>query len=179
MRNEEVAYLKGYRVTDCGEVINPVGYVMRISSNGNKRYPQINFKHEGKKYVVRMHRLAAYCFYGEDLYGMGLVVRHLNDIKVDLRKENIVLGTQTENMGDIPVEKMQGMNEGRRKFALENDIKPPMTFKIPDSEVPIIISKLDGGRSQRNVAKEYGVHHSTIGYIHTNRRFTHAENRCS
>lgn len=179
MKKEEVAYLVGYRVSECGVVTNPVGYEMKVSSNGNKRYPQFNFKRGGKRFHVRMHRLAAYCFYGVDMFNNGMVVRHLNDIKVDLSKENIALGSQTDNMGDIPESKLKEMSEGKRRFAIENGIRPPLNFKIPDSEVPAILSKLDGGRTHRDVAKEYGVHHSTIGYVHTNRRFSYEENRCS
>src|SRR5690606_7133704 len=130
----------------------------------NKRYPQVTIKIEGKKYCVRMHRLAAYCFYGDAMYESGIVVRHLNDIKTDLSRENIALGTQLDNMRDVSEEVKAVADENRRKYNLENNVKPPRVFKIPDEEIPKILEMLDSGQSQRSVAKQYDLHPSTIGY---------------
>jgi len=150
---------------------------MAVNSINNKRYPQISFKYKGKKLYVRMHRLAAYCFYGDAMYDAGIVVRHLNDIKTDLRRVNIKLGTQKQNIEDMSPLSIKEANKKRRKFNLENGVKPPRTYKISDSEIPSIIEMLDEGLTQREVARLYMVHHSTIGYINSNRRYTYEENR--
>lgn len=178
-RKEAIAYEMGYYVDESGAVFNPKGMRLKVSSKDNKRYPQVTVKIEGKKYCVRMHRLAAYCFYGDAIYEDGIVVRHLNDIKTDVSKSNIALGTQLDNMNDVSEEVWAISAKKKRKYAIENEVKPPRVFKIPDSEVPSILERLDNGESQRSVAKFYGVHPSTIGYIHTNRRFTYGENKCS
>lgn len=176
MFKEEIAYSKGYRVSPSGIVTNPVGYEMSVESLNNKRYPQVGFSYEGKKYYVRMHRLAAYCMYGKAMFEEGVVVRHLNDNKTDLRHANIALGTQTDNMRDIPLDKLDITREKHRAYALANKVLPPRVLKIQDGEVPTILARLDAGSTHRELAKEYRVHHSTIGYIHTTRRHTHGAN---
>lgn len=160
-----LAYELGYKVTENGEVYNPKGMKMKVSSNKNTRYPQISFKHSGEGYCVRMHRLAAYCFYGQNIFNDRILVRHLNDDKTDLSKNNIVLGTQVDNMADISEEKQAEMSVKKREYALANNIKPPRNVKISDEEVVNIMHLLASGLSQREVAKRYKVHHSTINYI--------------
>lgn len=177
MRKELLAFELGYRVDVKGVVRNPKGTVLRANSSGNSRYPKINFKHAGRKYYVSMHRLAAYCFYGDRLFSEGILVRHLNGDKSDLRNENIVLGTQVDNMADIPECKLNEMARKKRDYALRNSIIPPRNFKIADNEIPSVITMIDSGLSYREIAKHYGVHHSTIYYINRTRRNNIGENR--
>lgn len=179
LRKEAIAYEMGYYVDEFGSVFTPNGLKMKVNTAENTRYPAFHIKYGEKKYSVRMHRLAAYCFYGDALYEEDMLVRHLNGDKSDMSKANIVLGTQKDNAEDITEEVMTLAAEKRRKYNLENNVKPPRVYKVPDSEVPTILEMIDNGMSQRKIAKLYGLHPSTIGYIHTNRRYTYAENKCS
>lgn len=164
------AYEKGYRVTDDGSVYNPKGKRLVVNSNGNKRYPMFGFKHNGEQFYVRMHRFAAYCFYGSSVFKKGIVVRHLNDDKTDLSMENIKLGTQKENMADLSEDKLQVIAEKKRQYALENGVIPPRNLKISDSDALRISALIDAGFSYREIARIYNVHHSSIYYINKARR---------
>lgn len=179
LRKEAIAFEMGYYVDETGSVFTPKGLKMKVNTAENTRYPAFHIKYGEKKYSVRMHRLAAYCFFGNELYECDMLVRHLNGDKSNISKANIALGTQKDNAGDISEEVMALAAEKRRKYALDNDVKPPRVYKVSDSEVPVILKMLDSGMSQRSVARLYGLHPSTIGYIHTNRRYTYAENKCS
>lgn len=178
MRKEKVAYEVGYRVNDEGEVFNPVGMKLKVTSVNNKRYPQVNFKYKDKKYYVRMHRIAAYCFYGEEMFEEGIVVRHLNDDKSDLSRQNIALGTQAENMADMSKESKLISSEKKRAYAIKNRIIPPRNVKISDEKIPEIVNLLDRGWSYRKLADKYDVHHSTIYYINKTRRNSIEQTKC-
>lgn len=172
MRKEEIAYKVGYRVNNAGEIFNSSGKKLKIGSSNNTRYPQVNFKYEGKKYYVRMHRLAAYCFYGKSIYEEGIVVRHLNDVKSDISRKKIALGTQLENMSDMSEESKASSSEKKRRYAIKNGVSPPRIVKIPDEEIPKITRLLERGATYRELAEKYKVHHSTIYYINKTRRNT-------
>jgi len=177
MRKEKLAYEVGYRVNEEGEIFNPKGMKLKVTSVNNKRYPQVNFKYKDKKYYVRMHRIAAYCFYGDEMFEENVVVRHLNDDKTDISKQNIALGTQAENMADMSEESRLISSEKKRAYAIKNDIIPPRNTKIPDEIIPEIITLLDRGYSYRKLADKYDVHHSTIYYINKTRRNSFEQNK--
>jgi len=90
----KLAHEKGYRVTENGKLVNPKGKLLKISLNSN--YPQMGILFEGKVSTIYVHKLAAYCFYGEESFSAECV-RHKNGNKLDLSKENILLGTYSEN----------------------------------------------------------------------------------
>lgn len=177
MRKEKLAYEVGYRVNEEGEIFNPKGMKLKVTSVNNKRYPQVNFKYKDKKYYVRMHRIAAYCFYGDEMFEENVVVRHLNDDKTDISKQNIALGTQAENMADMSEESRLISSEKKRAYAIKNDIIPPRNTKILDEIIPEIITLLDRGYSYRKLADKYDVHHSTIYYINKTRRNSFEQNK--
>lgn len=49
-----------------------------------------------------VHRLQAFQKYGENLFDSGMEVRHLDGNKENNSYDNIVIGTHSENMRDIP-----------------------------------------------------------------------------
>ena len=102
MKNiEKIASDRGYIVTVEGDALNRKGLkVGRLSSK--KLYLEIGIKVANKVHNCSVHRLQAYQKYGDSLYMDGMVVRHLNDIKTDNSWANIVIGTQKDNMQDIP-----------------------------------------------------------------------------
>lgn len=163
--NEKQAYEAGWRVTDDGCLLKPDGTEKKpyIITDG---YPQFSFKGSN----IRVHRLAAYCFYGEELY-KHQCVRHLNGIKEDFSRKNIALGTQKDNMADIPKEQWEEINKKRSATAKSKGIKPPRVNKITDDQAKKIRDMYSQGVSLRKLANMYGVHHSTIWNITTNRTF--------
>ena len=97
-RKEVIAYKRGYRVTEYGQALNPKGE--DIGHSGN--YCWIKIRINGKSTHVSIHRLQAFQKYGYELFEEGIETRHLNGDGTDNSWDNIVIGTHSENMMDIP-----------------------------------------------------------------------------
>lgn len=54
----------------------------------------------GERYVIMVHRLVAYQKYGDEMFDKD--VRHKDGNSKNNREDNIILGTHSENMMDIP-----------------------------------------------------------------------------
>ena len=101
MNYERLLYLRGYRITELGKCINPIGteisgYVV------NTGYIAISFRYYGKSRQCSIHRMQAFQKYGELIYNKGIEARHKNGIKTDNSYVNILIGTHSQNMMDIP-----------------------------------------------------------------------------
>lgn len=123
----ELAYKKGYRVTEEGELIGLKGDPLKVKAYGKQRYPTftvngVSFTKSGIK-SIRVHQFAAYCFYGEAMFEDGIIVRHLNDNPYDFSKENIALGTDKDNKADIPMRKRSYMTARRLSFEQAEEIR--------------------------------------------------------
>lgn len=97
------AYRLGYRVTDDGEFISKTGREISVRSYGG-RPPMWSLHVCGARYGFLIHRLAAYCFFGEAMFAPGIQVRHLNCNILDISRKNLALGTARENYWDTPAE---------------------------------------------------------------------------
>ena len=53
---------------------------------------------------IKVHRMQAYQKFGDKIYNENLVVRHVNGNYLDNSLDNIELGTDSENMMDVPEE---------------------------------------------------------------------------
>ncbi|MBO7313532.1 MAG: HNH endonuclease [Alistipes sp.] len=98
----EFAINKGYRIDDKGNVFSPS---MRLNlMRDASGYLFFTIRVNGKCNKVMAHRLQAYIKYGDKMFEKGIVVRHLNGKSLDNSLENIAIGTQSDNMMDIPRE---------------------------------------------------------------------------
>lgn len=96
------AVQKGYTVDDFGNVwfdnkmrrLNLDGMYYRFSIRDLK----------GKPISIPVHKLQAYQKFGEAIFEPGIVVRHLDGNSMNNSYDNIQIGTQSDNMYDIPVE---------------------------------------------------------------------------
>lgn len=93
---------RGYFATECGKILGPKG-VLSIKKSGKQRYPTFSTNWNGV-FGIPAHMFAAYVFYGDESFKKGIVVRHLNADTEDIRKENLALGTYSENENDKPNE---------------------------------------------------------------------------
>ncbi len=109
-----LAFKKGYRIKN-GKIFNPKnqeiqGYIKKPSKNkeGERKGPEYKqFGIRGKKripYVVRVHKLVAFQKYGRKIFQKDIVVRHHDGNSINNLEENILIGTQSDNMMDIPEE---------------------------------------------------------------------------
>ena len=105
------AYKLGYRISKKGEVVNPKGQYIKSFLNGKNPLPYLVFSIRdyskwkyAKKVKVKVHKLQAYQKFGDRMFEEKILVRHLNGIKRDNSWGNISIGSQSDNMMDIPEE---------------------------------------------------------------------------
>ena len=89
------AYARGYKVVD-GELHGPKGR-LSIKLSGKQRYPTFSTNWGGRVYGLPVHKLAAYQYYGEESFKEGIVVRHLDANTLNISRDNILLGSHSEN----------------------------------------------------------------------------------
>jgi hypothetical protein len=154
-----IAYRKGYRVTENGNILNPDGKELSLSSSSGK-YPTVSVMENTISYNVPVHRLAAYCFFGKELFRQGLLVRHLNGNVLDVRKSNIALGTYTQNSMDRPMyQRTRVASTGRQAQ------KRPHNARFSEDEVRLIRGRREKGETLQSIATTYGVSRQTINRI--------------
>lgn len=102
VRNQaiEVAYKKGYRVSDCGSIVTYQGRErkLQVKKVSDKEYYRFTIKVDNRTINVLVHRLQAFQKYGRKTFKEKIVVRHKDDNSLNNSKENILLGTQSDNM---------------------------------------------------------------------------------
>jgi len=96
---EKFATTKGYKVIK-NIVYGPKGNIRKLDNHRN--YPRFNIVYKKKRIPVLVHRLVAYQKYGKAIYKKGIQVRHLDNNSMNFSEENILIGTASENMMDIP-----------------------------------------------------------------------------
>lgn len=126
LNNEMVklAYEAGYRVLQNGDIVNRQGRLIGTQETLSG-YLRVGFRR--RKLAINsgflVHRLAAYCKYGDQLFEPSLVVRHLDGDPTNNSWANIALGTQSQNMFDIDIdvriERSLSAAKARRRFTDE------------------------------------------------------------
>jgi hypothetical protein len=101
----KIASEKGYIVNNNGEVFYKDRKRKLNFKTCKNQYAYFNVRINGKPTRIEVHRLQAYQKYGDMIFENDIVVRHLNGNGKDNSYENIGIGTQQENILDIPKEK--------------------------------------------------------------------------
>ena len=152
-----LAYTKGYRATESGDVISPLGCSLKLyrnRSNGYLRYTV--YTNETKKSgKVWVHRFVAYCKYGELLDEDGIEVRHLNGNQQDNTWDNIAIGTRSENMMDRPKSK-------RQRIAHQ---AASVNRKLTDDQVREFRADREEGATYRQLMEKYHIAQPTVHKI--------------
>lgn len=99
---EVIAFKRGYRVTENGDLINPKGERVGYACSSGYMYTSIRI--DGKKKNLAAHRLQAFQKYGVKLFENGIVTRHKNNDKLDNSWDNILIGTNHDNQMDVPIQ---------------------------------------------------------------------------
>lgn len=125
------AYLKGYRVTKEGKLIGLKGNErsLNLCSNGYLNATIRNGKNSCSRLWV--HKLQAYQKFGEKTLIDGIVVRHFDGNPLNNEWDNILIGTQSDNMMDIPKKEriLNASNPSHNHKAILEDRKNGMTYK--------------------------------------------------
>ncbi len=116
--NRAIVYLyeKGYRAEENGAIINPRGKEIGFNRGDGRYVIMANF--EDKITTILRSRFVAYCKFKEDMFNVGMMVRHKNDNPSDDSFKNILIGTNYENIKDA---KRNNIKLGRPKKGDEID----------------------------------------------------------
>lgn len=103
MHKEEIAYNKGYYITPDGTAMGLKGFPLRVKPNN---WGRLEFTiRDGQRYrSIKVHRLQAYQKFGQKLYEPDMVVRHQDNNYLNNSWDNILIGTQSQNMMDLSAE---------------------------------------------------------------------------
>lgn len=92
---------KGYSMGKTGKLFNPNGVEVVGSDLGG--YMSTWQRLKGTESIqIRFHQIQAYQKFGEKMFEKGIVVRHLDGNPLNNHWDNIAIGTQSDNMLDIP-----------------------------------------------------------------------------
>lgn len=120
---------RGYCVTEDGTLFGPKGQI-ELKLYGKQRYPTFSTNWGGKVFGIPVHKFAAYCFYGEESFNAECI-RHLNSDTLDCSKDNLVLGTHSENNLD----KDKNIRSRAAKIARASQGKTPFNAKLTTEQV--------------------------------------------
>jgi len=136
-----------YTVDKDGVVRNPKGKI--LTGSISDKYLKISVRTEfTTSYALRIHKLQAYVKYGDKIFEHGTVVRHLNGNSLDNSWDNIVIGSQSENM-------MDRSKESRRTHVKRKE-------PISDDIINSMINDKNNGLSYRKLVEKYEIPKSTI-----------------
>ena len=154
-KHEVIAKERGYTISEDGIVYNPKN--KSVGTSGKNRYKYFSFRINDKIIKVYFHRFQAYNKFGNKIYDEGMVVRHLNGNILDNSIANIEIGTNSDNMMDIPEKIRQKRSSNANK-------------KYPDDIVSLIKSDREKGMSYKELMNKYSIlSKGTLSYIINNR----------
>lgn len=148
------AHIKGYRVTELGEVISPKGNSLSLSVSTSGYY-RFSVKVQDKRVTVPVHLLASFQKFGIKAFRRGTVTRHLDSNPLNNSLINISIGTLSDNMMDIPEE----VRVDRSRKAAK------VRRKLTDDEVTELRALQKQGWTNRQLREKYDISKSTVSYI--------------
>jgi len=160
------AVARGYRV-EGNQLIGPKG-PLKIGCHGKQRYPTFSTNWGGMVYGIPIHQFAAYQFYGEAAFVENIQVRHRNGDTLDFSKDNILLGSSSQNQMDkCPLSRKQAAQKARAAQGIT-----PRNAKLSLAQVQEIkaaYASLNGKRAPRGFTKQlteqYGVSRTVINKV--------------
>ncbi len=110
-----------------------------------------------KSYFV--HTLVATAFHG--LRPDGQVICHRNGVRTDNREENLMYGTQQENI-------QQAVTQGRMTRGDRSHLA-----RLTEAQAAEILGRLQAGEPGASLAREFGVTNGTVSSLKTGRTWRH------
>ena len=111
--------------------------------------------------LVRLHRAVWERDNGN--IPLGHIIMHSCDNPACINPEHLILGTQRLNIFDMD-------KKGRRRTLIGSE--QPMA-KLTETDIPMIIMRLQNGNTCVSIAKHYGVSEGLIRHIKKGRAWTH------
>lgn len=155
-RNNEILkeMIKLGWTTDGYRLFNPKGEEKYASIN-NRGYFSYHISINSRMSNVHLHRMVAYKKYGDKIFNKGIVVRHKDGNKLNNDEDNILIGTHTDNMRDIPIQIRK-----RSAITASNKIR-----KFTDIEVQEIKKDRELGMTYKQLCEKWKSPKSTFSYI--------------
>lgn len=138
---------------------------IKLSSDGCKHWNRAKDRYgygkvsvilkSGSRCTIGAHKFSYLIFVGDILPNQ--VVRHKNDVRDDINPENLLAGSQKDNMldakrrGRIDKSFIQAAKDKNRAFSKD--------------DIELIRDSVEIGHSQREVARVFGCSYSTINCI--------------
>jgi hypothetical protein len=147
---------KGYHVDKNGNVfsVNKQISLAKHTKNNYSRY-EFTIRYYGMRVVIPVHKLVAYLKYGDEIFKNGIEIRHSDGNSLNNAWDNILIGTHSENMQDIPkinlVEKALTASKNLRRFS--------------DEEVKKIVADRKSGFTYKMLCEKYNTSKSTLSYL--------------
>lgn len=121
------AHSRGYRVTECGKVTNPQGEQVNPWPNQDGYY-RFSVKIGTRSMPIAVHRLQAFQTFGAEIFGSGIECRHLDSDKANNSKSNIAIGNHSQNMRDMPAERLRAKAIHASRFAVKHNHSEVLAF---------------------------------------------------
>jgi hypothetical protein len=159
----KLVYNKGYRVVN-GNLFNPKKKQLKILLCKSKNYScyKRTFDINNIKASIPIHRLVAYQKYGDKLFEDGILVRHKDGNSLNNLEHNILIGTHSDNMMDIP-------KEIRLQKAIYASSK---LRRFSDKEVKDILKDREKGYTYKQLGNKYNVAKSTLSFFFNKALYT-------
>lgn len=105
VKKVSTAFKKGYRIINGNVVYTPTGNIRKLfrenrNEPGFMAYPNFSVKIKNKVVKIYAHQLSAYQKYGKKACADGIIVRHKSNDIMNFSPENILIGTQKQNIMD-------------------------------------------------------------------------------
>jgi hypothetical protein len=134
----------------------------KYPSGFQQKYRSVKLYKENKGHTISVHRLVLETFIGPKPEGQE--TRHLNGISTDNRLDNLAYGTHTENMADQVLHGTAVSPSGEAHGMV----------KITEEQVLAIRQRYENKEAtQRQLAKEFGLHQTTISLIVRRKKWKH------
>ena len=149
------AYEKGYRIID-GQIYNPKNKILKGSLD-KQGYRKTGIKMHEKYYEFYYHALCAYQKFGEIIFQKGMVVRHLDNDKLNNKESNIDIGTVKDNCRDMGKERLSQMS--KRGHDTKKRLKDPILLQ------EIFQTIETNTLSNQKIANKFGIDRKTVATL--------------
>ncbi len=157
---------RGYHIED-DVLFGPKGK-LKIACCRSQRYPTFSTNWGGRVFGIPVHLFAAYMYYGKAAFTKGVVVRHINGNTTDFSKQNLRLGSHSDNNLD----KSPAVRKAAAVAARAAQGYPPHNAKLSQTQVEQVRTfyQLLGGKKASNgsvaqLGRELGVSKTVLTKI--------------
>ncbi|WP_454199599.1 HNH endonuclease signature motif containing protein [Nocardia sp. Marseille-Q1738] len=127
-------------------------------------------RHQGRN--VFAHRIAYELFVGP--IPNGSIIRHKNDVPLDINPHNLITGTRVDNVRDR--DERGRAHAGPRSEAMRQKAARGSRHalaKLTEQDIPVIRNAHANGENQQSIADRYGVSQVAISAIVRRKTWTH------